>query len=271
MRKAGGNRTVRNVRISGYQPKYEVPKSKRQWRISAFVRPVIYVVVFLLVGYVIIISPIFQIRTIKIVGNSVVSESDLKRAVEDSLSSSPLSRNILFVNSGQLATQLKSQNQQIATVQVDKQFPSTLKITIHEQAPELLWRSGTSTYVVSDDGHAYSQNSQNNSGLITVVDGSNVPVSLGQALVPTQFVQFVKSLKSKLNPLGVTPAQLSVGETTSEILVATSSGYSIRFDTTRSIDDQIADLKATLETLKKQNKKITEYIDLRIPGKVFYK
>lgn len=272
MRKSSSNRTVRNVSLSnGYQQKYDVPKSRRQWRISVFVRPMIYVIVAGVILYVIIVSPIFQIHNIKIKGNSVVAQSDIKRGIEDSLNSSPLSRNILFVNTNQLVSQLKQQNQQIAAVDISKQFPATLAVTVHEQAPSLLWRSGTQNYVVSDDGHAYSQTNQDNSNLIIVVDTSNVPISLGQAVVPAQFVEFVKSMKAKLSQLGIAPSQLSVGETTSEVTVTTDAGYSIRFDTTRSIDEQIADLQATLATLKKQNKKPTEYVDLRIYGKVFYK
>ncbi len=266
-----GSSTPRNVQTMVYRPKYEPPKSKRQWRISVFVRPVAYTVVFVAVVYVVIISPVFQIRTIKVKGNSVVTTGDIQHIVEGGLNSSPLSRNILFLDTNQLVSELKGQNQQIASVEIGKQFPSTLQVIVHEQAPALLWRTGTSTYVISDDGHAYSQTQQAGPGLITITDTSNVPISLGQAVVPGQFVQFVKAMQTKLSGLGIGVTQLTVGETTSEVMVATNAGYSIRFDTTRSIDDQIADLKATLDTLKKQNKKATEYIDLRIPGKVFYK
>ncbi|MBI2797829.1 FtsQ-type POTRA domain-containing protein [Candidatus Saccharibacteria bacterium] len=254
-----------------YQPHYETPKTKRQWRVSAFVRPLIYILLFLGAAYVVIISPLFQIRKITIRGNSVVVAGEVQKAVEQALSETPLSRNIIFLNTTQISDLIKSQNQQVASVRVDRSLPNGIVVIIREQDPALLWRSATKAYVVSNDGYAYSQTTNNINNLITVIDTSNLPVRLGQPIVPASFVSFVKDLQTKLPSLGIKLAQLNVGETTSEIVVATNSGYSIRLDTTRSSDDQLNDLKSTLDALKKQNKKITEYVDLRVPGKAFYK
>src|SRR5436853_369907 len=93
-----------------YKPRYETPKTKRQWRISVFVRPVLYVLLLLGAVYIVIISPLFQIRKITVRGNNVVPTAEIQKEVDQALSETLLSRNILFLNAGHINDLVKSQN-----------------------------------------------------------------------------------------------------------------------------------------------------------------
>ena len=64
---------------------------------------------------------------------------------------------------------------------------------------------------------------------------------------------------------------MSVSDTTVELRVQTTSGYEIRFNSLASPESQIRSLSSTLDLLAAENKKPSEYIDLRVDGRAFYK
>jgi hypothetical protein len=70
---------------------------------------------------------------------------------------------------------------------------------------------------------------------------------------------------------GVKVTGLTIKDTTLDLTVATNKGYSLIFDTSRSVAGEISDLKAVQALLVSQNKAPSQYIDLRIVGRAYYK
>ena len=108
--------------------------------------------------------------------------------------------------------------------------------------------------------------------LPVVEESTNLPVKIGDRVVPASFIGFCSGLIETLpKKSGLQITGMRVPDTTSELYVVTNRGYYLKFDTTRSSSEQVGDLKIVLDTLARQKKTPAEYIDLRIAGKAYYK
>lgn len=266
--------TRRNSQMQ-YKPMSSQPgmKSGNKVSVAKILRLTLVVTAILVLLYVFTASPLLRINTIEVAGLKTLSEDSIRSQVQDVINSSLINQNILFVPMGQINTQLKKDNYQIANAEIIRIPFNTIKVTVTEQKPSILWRSGNTLSILTGDGRAYAgePNDELKNNLPTVVDSTNLPVKAGEKIVSESFANFVTQLHTTLPDKNIKATQFEVQETTTELFVTTADGYKLRFDTTRPVDEQITDLATVLDQLKKQGKKPTEYIDLRINGKVFYK
>lgn len=248
-------------------------KSKPRFGIRKFIKPLLYCIVLIAILYAVLASNLLKINKIEINGNQTIKSEEITSQVRAIITGSSMNQNILFVPVSEIEKQLKKDNYQVAKVEVSKVAFNTLKITITEQKPSLLWKSGNSLSIITENGRGFigEPNEQLKENLPIVEDLSNLPVKEGDKVVSQEFVTFVNELYSVLPQKGVAISIVQVEESTTEVTVTTKEGYKIRFDTTRPFNEQLTDLLAVLDSLKKQGKKLNQYIDLRINGKVFYK
>lgn len=252
-----------------YRPRYTAPKKPLQ--IRHIVRPFIYVAITILLFWWIFLSGFFTVNKINVKGNKTVTGREVSEQLLEILNSSALGRNLLLVDTKKLIRQFSEKNPRLGSVKINKHWPNGLEVTVVERQPSLIWKTGNSQYVLSENGQAYSEWGGESSPLSVVTDSTNLPVKVGQQVVPASFIVFSRDLTAGLKKARVEFDNLFVPETTSEIFVHTKAGYILKFDATRSVDDQVVDLTAVLDALAKQKKKPAEYIDLRVSGKAFYK
>lgn len=262
---ARGGRQVTYSGSAGYRANYQPPK--RQLRLGRLWRPFLIIAGCVLVLYAVLFSPLFRVRNIAVLGSQRLAAAEITRQTRAILSRSFLGSNSLFVDPSALEKQLKADNYQLETVRVQRSLLGGIRITVKEQQPTLQWRSGSSVFVLSGNGVAYAQRSSADKALAVVEDSTNLPVRIGQKVVPSSFVEFVRNVDRQLALVGLKSTQMLVAETTTELYVKTDKNYMVKFDTTRSLGSQVGDLRAVIA------KKIApkDYIDLRIAGRVFYK
>jgi hypothetical protein len=104
-----------------------------------------------------------------------------------------------------------------------------------------------------------------------VQDDSNLPVRPARRVVGTRFVTFVTALAQALPGLKLTSTKYEIKDTTYDLYVSTTAGYRLILDTGRAAGDQAGDIDTMLRFLVKQRKHPAEYIDLRVPGRAYYK
>lgn len=262
---AKGGRQVSYGNSAAYRANYQPPK--RQLRLGRLWRPLLVVGGVVFVFYVVLFSPLFRVRNVTVRGNRELTSQELTKQTKAILAGSFLGTNSIFVNTDAIGKQLKADNYQLENVQVERTLLGGVRITVKEQQATVQWRSGSSVFVLSGNGVAYAQLDGVDKSLPLIEDSTNLPVRIGQKIVPSSFVEFVRSVNRQLASVGLKAANQSVAETTTELYVKTDKGYTVKFDTTRSVDEQLSDLRAVLA--KKVAPK--EYIDLRIAGRVFYK
>lgn len=268
----------RNVRydkqlnIPSEQPSEEKKKVKRS-PFKLIIRPLIIVLALLLLAYAIIASSLLKVSNVDVEGVSTLSSDSVRQQTEDVLTSSLLSQNILFVPTDKISEELKKQNYQIADAKVSRNGLNSISVVLTEQKPSILWLSGNTLSIIGQNGHAYDGEitTTMKDKLVMVVDTTNLPVRKGEKVVTQEFVDYVNTMNEQLPRKDIKVKQYQIGDTTTELRVVTDTGYYIRFDTTRPTEEQMQDLSAVLNQMKKQGKKPVEYIDLRINGKVFYK
>ncbi len=263
-------RSVKRQQTATYRSNYALPQ--QQVRLRGYVTAFGIVSVVILLVYGLFFSKIFHIDHIAIKGNQHTATSEVTDQVNHILDEGLLARNILFLNSGSLSKELQKNDYQFTSVTVKKNFLHGITVVVQERAPSLLWQSGNSIYVLSDDGQAIEEVSgQKPNNLPIIHDNANLPVNLGNQVVPQNFINFVRQIMKQIPKQGLSIQSMSVPATTNELYVQVNGGYSIKFDANGAVSEQIADLTAVLKTLKSQNKQPHEYIDLRISGKIFYR
>lgn len=251
-------------------------KAKSQKPTSSYkkiFKTVLYSTIFLLLVYALTASPLLRVKKIQVTGLQTLTEANIHEQVQAIVDSSLMNQNMLLISTEQINKQLKANNYQVAKAEVTRIPFNTIKVTITEQKPSILWKSNGELSILTEDGRAYAgePNDELKANLPTVLDAANLPAKAGEKVVSESFLKFVNTINTSLPTQGVKVIQYEVQETTTELFVVTQDGYKLRFDTSRPAQEQITDLVTVLDQLKKQGKKPAEYIDLRINGKVFYK
>lgn len=244
---------------------------KRNWWRGLW-RYVPYIIAGVVIGYLLLFSNIFQINNISVQGPNTTLSQDLQKGAEQYLNARLFGRNWLILNTQDLRSTLQKSFNGQESISVEKVFPSKLIIKTDEQKPGIVWKTGTHRYIVSVNGRVMSElQHDQSSDLIAVVDTSNIPVAIGDSVASRQFVAFTAAINKVLQDNNLGPSEFYVRETTGELNAKTTSGYDIKFDATTDPASQARALQAILDNLKASNKKPSEYIDLRISGKAFYR
>ncbi len=214
-----------------------------------------------------ILRQAFAITSVKVISN--LRSPEITQEVHASLGSWQQS-NLLTMDAGTLESALQRLDPMIKSISVQRSWPHGVSVSVILKQPSLGWSSGNQTYLLDRDGTVISALPAG-STLPVVVDGSNLPVKLGDRVTSSRFVDFTTSVTNGLPALGVKATTLAVKETTFDLYVNTNKGYQLVFDTTRPVAQQLADLKTILVSLAAQKRTAVEYIDLRIDGKAYYK
>jgi cell division septal protein FtsQ len=264
----------RHVRRSGVRPVYgrrplpsrswSLPKVSSRWLKVAGVA----VLVLLLFSW---LASVTQIKKVQVTGNSAISTSELQKAVHAALRQQLFGKSTLTFNAGAVGGYLEQSDLGIKEANVSRSLPGTIKIKVVERIPSLIWQSGGGKYLLDSDGTIIGPVSAKYQALPVVEDSTGLPVKVGGRAVPSQFVSFSREFIRRLPETGLAASQVTVPVTTSEIYISTNKGFGLKIDTTRPPGDEIADLKLVLGELAKSHQSPSQYIDLRVEHKAYYK
>ncbi|MDH4330423.1 MAG: FtsQ-type POTRA domain-containing protein [Candidatus Moranbacteria bacterium] len=245
----------------------------------------VFLIMFLMiVFYVLIFSSVLKIANIRVIGLSGLGNSEIQRSVEEYLSTRSFfvfpRNNLLVFQKKAVEDQLKEDFKKIRHVSVSKIFPDSVKIEISERDLLLLLCSRDECFMIDEEGRAYkkadfeSKNIKEND-LIQVFDLSEKEISEGSYVLKKEYCDFVMSIKEELHKkMGIVISQKY--ETSSriadEVIVKTSEGWKIYFDSQAPIDESLRFFETFFEKEIDQEKRSNlEYVDLRARSKIFYK
>lgn len=134
----------KSIKIDGQENKKAIKNEKRKKKIIK-----ILLVTLLISGAIVfaLISPIFNIRKIEILGNKQITKEELT-----SLSKIQLDDNIFKVQNIKVANNIK-QNAYISEVEVHRILPSTVQIKVIEREPSYMLEYGNGYVYVSNQGY----------------------------------------------------------------------------------------------------------------------
>jgi len=147
-------------------------------------------------------------------------------------------------------------------------LPDTLKISGDFYQGQIVWKSQNHSYLVNNNGIVFKE-FDGTTDLPIVQDSKNLPIELKTQVVSANFINFIREIYNKFSDaLGFKIVYFEINETIFQVDAMTDQGWYVKFDTTRSVDDQLVALKQLLSAHKDE---IHEYADVRVEGKVFYK
>ncbi len=208
--------------------------------------------------YSLFYSSFFQIKNITITGTTLddFDQTGLK------------GQNILFINISEIKSKILASHPEVNQVQIVRGLPDTLKIVIKSNQALLIWQTNNQQYLINQKGVAFSE-LQGQTDLPLVQDNKNLNIQLGQQVVTANFIEFIHELSNKFSDaLGFKIVYFEINETIFQVEAMADQGWLVKFDSTRSVDDQLDALKKVLAEHKAD---IHEYADVRVEGKVFYK
>jgi cell division septal protein FtsQ len=223
-------------------------------------------VILILLIYVLLGSQLLVLNKLEIKGNHLVTVADIEKAVFKN-GFKPI--NALIFNDDKARIQILTMPQ-IKTVRFSKQILSKkLLITVEEHETTIIWQTNNQRFMVNRFGVVYDI-APDNSPLAIVEDLKNVPINLNQKILTTDFIEFVTSIVANLpRKTNLVARRIMVPETTFEIEVLTSEGWTIILDTTRSSETQLNNLVRVLKA--NVGNPPRQYVDLRIEDRIYYR
>lgn len=224
---------------------------------------IIWLLILLALAYLIFLSPLFKIRQISIEGE--VSD-DGKAEIEKFYGHN------LFAARGANRDAIIKDQPGIKDVKLYRGLPDTLRVKIVEREPKYVWSSNNQDYFVDEEGIAFLRPSfpeDQKNNLAKVFDLKNLPVTLGQKIAPTGFGNFIIRTKEIFNgKTEMNIVRFEIDETTFQTKAILDNDWQLLLDTTRPTDNQIDIFKKLLDTHRDE---ITQYADVRVEGKAYYK
>ncbi len=207
--------------------------------------------------------------------NFLREKSVYQSALDELFSESPLSRSKLTIDTQELADKLIARFPELADVTITLPLVGTRPV-VHLQAtqPALLLVSSDQAYVLDDRGIVLmdAKDLKTNQELLTVTDESGLEIQQGSAALSGEQVAYILSLRHQLeaSKLNVSKVVLPAQPQQLDVYI---DGLSFYGKFLFSTDSRVAagSFVATKKQLDKTAQKPRQYIDVRIPGRVFYK
>lgn len=248
----------------------------KSWASAIFLAALIILPLGLLI-WLFLATNIFTVQAITVEDARPQTETQVRQVIEEQLKSIPR-RNIFFLQTDSLAGSITSAVPQVRTVHVVSQLPGTIKAIVQEKTPVLLLLSNGHYYLIDEHGIAYEEAQLDTlpSIVLPMIKNSDAAaqVTLGVPMVSESFVNFVQTLNQKL-PTVIPHKIVSISIpslSAREVTFALENNWQIRFDVTRDPVNQLKILNQLLQgTITPDEQKNLQYIDLRIPDRVYYK
>jgi hypothetical protein len=243
-------------------------------RVLALVPPTLLVLVVVvpigLFAWLFFYTDVFMVQAVTVVDARQHTTDAARDIINSQLSRNPLGHNIFFVQTEVLEADIEAELAQVKDAHVIRKLPGTIKVIIQEKTPALLLLSNGQYYFVDQQGVPYEKASlETLPGIVLPTvknDDQNAVVTLGASIVESSFVSFLESLQEGLPE--------TIGSEVAEIHIPSLSAREVHvvLDTTRGASSQLDLLSQLLgATISADVKNGLEYIDLRIPNRIYYR
>jgi hypothetical protein len=265
-----------NFREDNYKPRRRVnynsvlhvttPKKEGSWRFWLLIS--LLLVLLFGVVYLLFFSNFFKIKNVNIDGGDELLKTQIKEMM------SWETEYMILFNTDNFQKSVTEKWDDLASVNISKQYPNTITIVLMPEIPKIVWNCGGKLYLVNDIGVVLGKIEEQErlekyNNLPVVDDLSALVFEKGDRVVGRDFVMFLESVKTNIeNSIKKQIEAFVVSETTFELRVKMKDGYVVYFDALRDPQTQVEKLNLLLNDGKVI---FNEYIDLRVPGKVYYK
>lgn len=250
-----------------YSRTEEIKERKESLRLFNFKYFIIFISL-LGAGYLVFFSSFLRVNEVVISETKFASREEIQKTLDKN--NNLLNKNIVTFGFWGVNKPLKKITG-ISEVKILRKSLNRVELNIVEEFPLLTWQTSDKKYLISELGSVWAPFEEKYASLPIVIDNKNLPVNIGDKILPSSFVTFFKELETNFNDAAATKiVKLEVLDIVSDLKVSTEAGWYVVFDTSRTSRNQLISLKRVLEEVRIKGKKL-EYIDLRIDNRIFYK
>jgi cell division septal protein FtsQ len=221
----------------------------------------------------------FAIQAITVVDGREDTTNMVRHIVQESVTPNSRGLTTIFsINPDVIEQRIVRDIPHVRVAYVTRQLPGTVRVVVQEKTPSLLLLAQTTYYFVDEAGFAYEQARLDNlpGVIVPIVKSKSAPedVRLGAPVVSHEFVTFVTDMHQKISDVvQAKTVELYIPSLAArEVSFRLDNNWEVRFDATRSVSEQLSVLQQLLQqTLTDSEKQTLEYIDLRIPNRVYYR
>ncbi len=228
-----------------------------------------------------LLAPQFRVKTITIEGSDERTKTEAETIARTFLAREASvfgSARTFLVPRERLAAELTSLLPHIASARVVRRLPGTVEIRIQEKVAVAYLNQDSALYAMDGAGRIIAQATAEEAATSGLPRVRNIqatsPVRLGDDVLNEEVIALLHDvvvlLPERVNASIREFLVPAVG--TEEVHVRTDRGWTLLLDAKRPFADQLAVLEKILtEELNPKALERLEYMDLRVPGKVFYR
>lgn len=254
------------------------PRSSNQSRLGKSWRAIIIVIV---IGAAVILLgnlPVWRLKTVEllndrneiITANSSAPSSNLSLSVAGKLNTL-IGRSIFSSAISRLINETRSELQ-VSDFVCRRGLPATLRCILTERAPEIIWKSDGTEYLVDKHGVLFAIQPTARADLIIVEDTQHQPIKLGSVVASPEIIKQYQRLVDLLKIEQLTVKTLLLNESLYQVtaIIERAGKAPIQGLFLLSGDSNVQ-VKALATTLTTLGDSISERIDVRVPGYVYTK
>ncbi len=200
-----------------------------------------------------------------------------EESITEIMSSSIFNRNKLTINTSQVAKEIEASFPELGDVSVILPLISRRPvIDAHPSLSALKLVTNNDSFIINEQGRAILRTDDAPSSLRdqlpNVIDESGLEIKVGQTVLPTEIISFVRTISAQLNASKIMIKDMTLPRVANELhLRLVDETYYVKFDLQADGRQQTGALLAVREQMKEAAITPDEYIDVRVPDKVFYK
>jgi hypothetical protein len=260
-----------------------IPRSKNEVLQYIGQRFGVFIALFAAVALLLSSIQVSSNPRIRIVNDTEVyhihSDALYQKALSRHISASWTNSNKITINTDQLAKELKSEYPELADVSVALPVLGQRPIAYLQMTrPSLLLVTPDSrAYVLDETGRVMAPASQvarlDSFKLPTISDQSGLNPEVGKLVLAGANVSFIRSVTYQLQAAHVSYDKLVLPEASQELDVYLNGrSYFVKFNAhDNSAREQAGAFLAVQQRLEKQGTLPTAYVDVRLPGRAYYK
>lgn len=277
------NRSERQGAGQGRVPTINMERTGKERSVSAYKRLVVLALFVFALIFAVFTSWVSSSPEIKIIqptgfSYAVHSASQYQQAASKALGASLYNHFKMTLNSTQVNNSIEQTYPEIEYASVTVPFVgATPTVYIQLQRPALIYGTSTNSYIVDSDGVIIAGSSalspKELAGLYTVNNSANNQLNLGQQVLTQQNVTFIETVAQALKTKNVAVSKMDLTPAAAELDVyIQGQPYYVKFNIYQTDAlQQVGTYLATLATLKQQGKTASQYIDVRVDGRAYYK
>lgn len=201
-----------------------------------------------------------------------------QKGVAETLNKSLFNRSKITIDTKHLSDQLLEQFPELETATiVTPLFGKRPIVRMSATTPVLVVTANNGQFIVGTNGKVLMGLSEAPSNqvdsLIHVKDALSDDLQPGDVVLPLSTIHFIEDLQQLYKDRGLTISDVELPAVANEVHVKLAGDkYYTKFNLQEDINQQVGTYFAVIENIKSQNKALpTEYVDVRVAGRAYYK